>query len=309
MLAGSPVEEAFAPDSSARTSAAVLDQASSTTQRAQQRPPLTLQSQAVGGVTLDFETGDLRGWTPSGTAFNTQPTLGDNSRARDSQPANHEGEFWIGTFENHPRGSRQPGAAQGDRPQGILVSTPFNVPEGTLSFLVGGGSAFETRVELRVLDPIEGAIRVAFASGADSETMRRETWELERWTGQRAQIRIIDEASGPWGHINVDDFRFSALQQRPEIGPLDARPEVLAPPQLSTTRVPPLIGESVEDARKMLAELRLQLGEVTREPSNRPADTILRQRPEASTVVRVGSAVSVSVAVAAPPEEFTPATQ
>jgi ethanolamine ammonia-lyase large subunit len=36
-------------------------------------------SSAVGVTTWDFETGDLSGWTASGTAFANQPTYGDNS--------------------------------------------------------------------------------------------------------------------------------------------------------------------------------------------------------------------------------------
>jgi hypothetical protein len=42
--------------------------------------PLLLSSvraQSVG-FTLDFETGDLGGWTVTGNAFRCQPTLGDN---------------------------------------------------------------------------------------------------------------------------------------------------------------------------------------------------------------------------------------
>ena len=103
------------------------------------------------------------------------------------------------------------GSAQGDRPTGILTSPTFTVPRGALSFLVGGGSAFTTRVELRVLNQIEGPIQVESASGQNTESMRRVQWDLSQHVGKQAQIRIVDDASGAWGHINADDFRFSAL--------------------------------------------------------------------------------------------------
>jgi beta-lactam-binding protein with PASTA domain len=274
-------------------------------QQARQRPSLSSQLQAASGVTLDFETGDLRGWTASGNAFATQPTFGDNSRARGSEPANQQGDFWIGTFENHPRDGPRPGAAQGDGPQGTLTSGAFNVPGGTLSFLVGGGASFETRVELRVIDPIEGSIRVAFASGSNSEAMRRVTWELDQWSGRRAQIVIIDASSAPWGHINVDDFRFSALEEdRPELPDLQLErpPQLNVPPQVATTRVPDLVGGSLDAARERIADAGLRPGEIDAEPSSRPRGVILRQDPEAGAEVRIGSAVNLVVATSMIPD-------
>ncbi len=303
VLVGSlPEMETLARTKSPRTSP--TPGASPGPQQAQQRATLSTQAQAAARITLDFETGDLRGWTASGNAFATQPTLGDNSRARGAQPAGQQGDFWVGTFENHPRGSREPGGVQGDRPQGTLVSTPFNVPRGTLSFLIGGGSAFETRVELRVLDPIEGAIRVAFASGNDTETMRRETWELQRWVGQQAQIRIIDESSGPWGHINVDDFRFSALQQRPEIGPINPGTEVLVPPgNVGPTRpaplvaVPDVVGRDERAALEILEAGELEGRVAERRESERPPGTVVAQLPRPGNNVAPGSIVELVAAI------------
>lgn len=162
--------------------------------------------------TLNFEDGNLRGWTKTGDAFNFQPTFGDNPTARHrGQPSGHQGNFWIGTYERYQglRG-QMPGDTQGDGPQGTLTSPPFTVPSGQLSFLVGGGSSFQTRVEL-----IVSGRRAYFASGKNTETMHRITWNLTPFAGQTAQIRIVDEASGGWGHINVDDFKFTSVDQPP----------------------------------------------------------------------------------------------
>ncbi|GBG25079.1 Hypothetical Protein FCC1311_012962 [Hondaea fermentalgiana] len=48
--------------------------------------------------TWDFETGDLRGWTKTGTAFDTQPTFGDNSAAR-----NIYGDWLVSNFRDYAR--------------------------------------------------------------------------------------------------------------------------------------------------------------------------------------------------------------
>ena len=36
--------------------------------------------------------------------------------------------------------------------------------------------------------------------------MARETWDVEEFVGQRAQVKLIDASSGAWGHINFDDL-------------------------------------------------------------------------------------------------------
>lgn len=160
--------------------------------------------------TLDFEEGNLRGWTKTGNAFDHQPTLGDNPTARHrGQPSNHQGRYWIGTYEKYQgKHGQKPGDIQGDRQTGTLTSSPFKIPSGTLSFLIGGGSSFETRVELLIQYPVEGNVRVFYATGQNTETMHGVTWELAQYTGKTGQIRIVDASSGGWGHINADDFRF-----------------------------------------------------------------------------------------------------
>mmetsp|Transcript_5343 Transcript_5343/g.9475 ORF Transcript_5343/g.9475 Transcript_5343/m.9475 type:complete len:3258 (-) Transcript_5343:1649-11422(-) len=46
--------------------------------------------------TWDFETGDLRGWAKTGTAFSNQPTFGDNTLHR-----NVYGDILVGNFRDH----------------------------------------------------------------------------------------------------------------------------------------------------------------------------------------------------------------
>lgn len=158
------------------------------------------------GFTLDFETGKTNGWIKTGTAFEHQPTYGDNPTARHrGQPSRHAGKYWIGTYEKYQgHGSEKPGHVQGDGPKGTLISKVFTIPPGSLSFLVGGGSSSQTRVELLV----EGK-SVLQVSGKNTETMHRVKWDINQWAGKQGQIRLVDNASGGWGHINADDFRFS----------------------------------------------------------------------------------------------------
>jgi hypothetical protein len=156
-------------------------------------------------ITWDFESGDLRGWSRTGSAFNTQPTYGDNPTARHrGQPSRHQGKYWIGSYENRHRSSDPAGRTQGDGPQGTLTSQPFTISSSVINFLVGGGCHMNTeRVEL-----IVNGRAVLKATGRCNETMSRVSWNVNPFRGQTAQIRLVDASGGGWGHINFDDVNF-----------------------------------------------------------------------------------------------------
>ena len=100
---------------------------------------------------FDFENG-IGGWTRTGAAFNNQPTFGDNPTARNKgQPANQQGDWWIGGFEDRPSQATPAGQTQGDIPQGTLTSPHFDITGKTISFLIGGGCDVNTiRAELLI---------------------------------------------------------------------------------------------------------------------------------------------------------------
>jgi hypothetical protein len=162
-------------------------------------------SQIGVGNTFDFETGDLRGWTKTGDAFNFQPTYGDNPTARNrGQASKHQGQYWIGGYEKRMRPSDPAGQVQGDGPQGTLTSDTFTITKPYLSFLIGGGCDINTeRAELL----IDGQV-VLKATGKCTETMERVKWNVSQFMGRSAQIRLIDASGGGWGHINFDDAIF-----------------------------------------------------------------------------------------------------
>jgi beta-lactam-binding protein with PASTA domain len=69
-----------------------------------------------------------------------------------------------------------------------------------------------------------------------------------------------------------------------------------APPSPPAVTVPDLFQQDVESARSLLGQSGLQLGQVTREESDNPANSILSQSPTAGTPVERGSAVDVKIA-------------
>lgn len=165
-------------------------------------------------LNVDFETGDLRDWKADGAAFASQPIRGDTVRLRrGDMTSGHSGDCWIGTFE-----------VGQDEPNGTLTSTSFELSRPFATFLVGGGAHYATRVEIVREDTSEVIFK---ASGTNDERMRLVVADLHDYVGKPVFIRVIDEASGAWGHINFDHFRLHAA--KPEIAAAADMPPVPQP--------------------------------------------------------------------------------
>lgn len=153
----------------------------------------------------DFEAGTLANWTASGSAFNRQPTRGDNTAVRGNVSSGLQGNYWIGTFENYDGTNGAPGDTRGDTPVGTLTSQPFTIQKRYINFLIGGGS----------LPGITGAKLLcegqeyAMGSGFNSEAMVPVSFDAQALIGKTATIVIHDQATGGWGHINADNFTAS----------------------------------------------------------------------------------------------------
>jgi beta-lactam-binding protein with PASTA domain len=71
--------------------------------------------------------------------------------------------------------------------------------------------------------------------------------------------------------------------------------------QPPTVTVPDLVHQNVASARSLVAQKGLQLGRVTSDESNDPANSVLSQSPVADTQVERGSSVDVQIAQPIPP--------
>ena len=168
-------------------------------------PGGTLPTDARGKpLNFDFETGTLQDWTPAGDAFNRMPVEGDTVAARRSDmKSRHAGRFWIGGYERH-----------GDDAKGTLTSAPFVVTKPYASFLIGGGNFPTTAVELVRKDTGRVVERV---SGEKTEDMSRAVVDLTPHLGKEMVVRLVDNQTGDWGHLNFDDFRLH--DARPPVPP------------------------------------------------------------------------------------------
>ena len=153
-------------------------------------------------LNLDFESGKLNDWVATGDAFKGQPVEGDKVvKRRQDMQSQHNGKYWIGTYE-----------VNGDEPKGTLTSSAFKLDMPYASFLIGGGETPETRVEL--VDKASGNALAKF-SGRNSENMRTVIVDLKAHVGKEIFVRVVDNSSGGWGHINFDHFQLHADQPGP----------------------------------------------------------------------------------------------
>lgn len=147
-------------------------------------------------LNFNFETGNLDGWKLEGKAFEGQPIQGEIDPKRpfgEGKRADFTGKYWLGGFEKLR-----------DLPKGTLTSPTFTVTKPFASFLLGGGSHEETRVELVLA---EGGKVFFSASGRNQENMTQVIVDLTPQLGKKIFLRIVDDHTGGWGHVNFDDFR------------------------------------------------------------------------------------------------------
>jgi len=151
----------------------------------------------------DFEGRDHGNWKSTGNAFGHGPAQG-------TLP----GQMPVGGFDGHGLINSFHG---GDDSKGTLTSPDFKIERRYIGFLIGGGG-FAGRTCMELL--IDGkAVRSATGENTQpggSENLQPGQWEVADLQGRTAAIRITDDVTGGWGHINVDhivqtDKRMPAL--------------------------------------------------------------------------------------------------
>jgi hypothetical protein len=147
-----------------------------------------LDDESGARVVFDFEQ-PLSGWTMLGDAFERGPTT----------PWPSWQQTIVGAIGNGVANSYHPDKR--DSATGVLLSPPFAIDRPRMGLRVGGGWNYGTRVELRVGGRTVNTARPVFRG---TEAMIRVVWDVSSLEGQNAQIAIIDEDRGEWGHITCD---------------------------------------------------------------------------------------------------------
>ncbi|MFE7651372.1 GH32 C-terminal domain-containing protein [Streptomyces bottropensis] len=155
----------------------------------------------LGKVLAGFEGGTYGDWTTTGDAFGPAPATG--TLPGQQQVSGFQGGGLVNTFLN------------GDAGTGTLTSPEFTLDKRYVNFLIGGGnhpagSADPTALELLV----DGQV-VRSATGKDAEALDIASWDVHDLAGKKARIRVVDDNTGGWGHLNVDQITLSDTQAQP----------------------------------------------------------------------------------------------
>ena len=138
-------------------------------------------------------------------------------------PVGFKGNNWVSSFYENPAGTGG---------TGTLTSFSFVAEKRYLAFLLSGGADLnKLYVELQIKksdweaawggprsapwgETDDGFIKVSrVSSSINSDELFRYYFDLNtelnnNFTNKKIRIRIVDEKSGTWGHINTDDFVF-----------------------------------------------------------------------------------------------------
>ena len=157
--------------------------------------PASVVAERADVVVHDFEQERYLNWEIVGTAFGAGPTQATRLNVR-----GFRGYQLVNSFNG------------GDQAVGQIMSPPFTVSRNYVAFLIGGGRhPQKTGVELLV----DGE-SVRSATGVDGEVLEWRCWNVADLLGKQARLRIFDQATGAWGHINVDQI---VLTDRERTGP------------------------------------------------------------------------------------------
>lgn len=136
----------------------------------------------------DFECGTYAGWTVTGEAFGEGPAAG--TLPNQNEVSGFGGRYLVNSFVG------------GDEATGRMASAPFKIDVPYLTFRIGGGRHEGKTCLNLVID--EQVVRTA--TGRNSEALKPHVWEVSEFVGREARLEIVDEETGGWGHVNVDDI-------------------------------------------------------------------------------------------------------
>ncbi|MDQ0113841.1 GH32 C-terminal domain-containing protein [Paenibacillus harenae] len=147
----------------------------------------------------DFATGDLTGWISEGNAF-------QNLHVTDAKF------FWGNIYFNPSQ--KIPGGyhlwgyneqAGGDSLTGTLKSQNFILGgNGRINFLVSGGRDID-KLYVALARASDGK-ELFKVTATNYEEYQRIIWDASEYIGEELYIKVVDQSTGGFGHINVDDF-------------------------------------------------------------------------------------------------------
>jgi len=147
----------------------------------------------------DFESGKIGssyGWTViSGMAFSNAAITNETT-------------YWGGSFDQQGTYHLW-GFKNGDEATGVMQSNTFKIGGfGQIDFLISGGEDINN-LYVALVRASDGK-ELFKATGSNTERYSRVIWYAADHIGEQVYVKIVDNATGGWGHINIDDVNVQA---------------------------------------------------------------------------------------------------
>ncbi len=153
-------------------------------------------------LVADFESETYGDWQVEGAAFGPGPAQG--KLPGQMNVTGYQGKRLVNSFY------------EGDGSTGRLTSPPLRIDRKYMTFLLGGGGHVQKTCIQLLVD--EKVIRSAVGPNTEpggSEELTLHVWDVSEFLGKMATIQIVDEATGGWGHINVDQIQLT--DEKPKV--------------------------------------------------------------------------------------------
>lgn len=144
----------------------------------------------------DFENGYSK-WTVKGKAFGERPFV-QTDRKPWQQLSSQGGTALVNSHNTYLGENSQ----EADSYIGLLTSKPFTIKRKYIAFKIAGGRhPGKTSLRLKVAGKV-----VAEKTGDHSLQLKWANFDTKAYQGKKAVLEIVDQATGVWGHIMVDDI-------------------------------------------------------------------------------------------------------
>ena len=149
----------------------------------------------------DFEQATYGTWKVTGVAFGSAPAKG--TLPGQMQVDGFQGQGLVNSF------------IEGDDSVGTLTSPEFKIERPYITFLIGGGKNPEKlALQLYVENKLVRSATGPNGQPGGTEKLEPQSWDVREFIGKNATLRIIDEAKGSWGHINIDQIIQTAIKPK-----------------------------------------------------------------------------------------------
>ncbi|CAM2969450.1 GH32 C-terminal domain-containing protein [Actinomyces slackii] len=155
-----------------------------------------------GGTLLAGFDGSWDGWTVEGQALGDAPATG--AHPGQQTIVNQQGSGLLNTFYDTATGQGT------DTTTATATSPEFTIDQDYINLLIGGGAKPRAQQEgPAVVELLVDGKVVRSATGKNLEELNWQTWDVADLKGEKATIRAVDESTGDWGHVLLDEVRLS----------------------------------------------------------------------------------------------------